>query len=57
MILSVLVALSPLPPRAPSRRRAGGAKNLPIISSGGHPRRLSALEYVTTIAVEPDESE
>ena len=59
IILSVLAALSPSPPRAPNRRRAGRGRR---IRRSFHRRvtpagDLSALEHVTTIAVERDESE
>ena len=55
IILSVLAALSPSPPRAPNRRRAGRGRR---IRRSFHrrvtPRRLSAHEHVTLTELRPD---
>ena len=58
IILSVMTALSPSPPRAPNRKRAGRGRGIHRSNVGGVTRRgLSAHEHVTTIALYRDESE
>ena len=53
-----MTALSPSPPRAPNRNRAGRGRGIHRSNVGGVTRRgLSAHEHVTTIALYRDESE